>query len=272
MKINHPRRYLLLAATLVGLATIVHFGDDGVEVYIPRTLVHYKCHFPDGSYAETKERYKWLFYLEVFNAIPRMSANTSKYLDFTEKYVDAKGRTHQHVGIGEYGWDCIGIGKRNGRLFWTHGFENSTGQMVHFDPNFNAKGVIAPRWEDFPKGISHYLPKSLFHPDGDSGPPTENQKFLKKEHLYTGDGTYVLPIGNDNSLLFEQTLTALKHPTVPMGTVLYVYQSLSSDNGKTWSPPVITKDAKLFEIGKLITEQSWSAKPDIIVKHASLRP
>ncbi len=52
-----------------------------------------------------------------------------------------------------------------------------------------------------------------------------------------------------------------------MGTVLYVYQSLSSGNGKTWSPPVITKDAKLFEIGKLVTEQSWSAKPDVIVKN-----
>ena len=263
MKINHPRRYLLLAATIAGLATIVHFGDDGVEIYIPRTLVHYKCHFPDGSYTEYKKRYKWYFYLEALPVI----VNTRGNLDFNKKYVDAKGRTHQYVGTGESGSDCIGIGKRNGRLFWVYGFENSKGQMVHFDPYFNAKDVIAPRWEDFPNGLSHHHPKSLRYPDGDAGPPTENQKFLEKEHLYTGDGTYVLPIGNDTTYLFEQALTALKHPTVPMGTVLYVYQSLSSGNGKTWSPPVITKDAKLFEIGKLVTEQSWSAKPDVIVKN-----
>lgn len=262
MKIHHPRRYLLIAAGLFGLATIVHFGDDGVEVYIPRTLLHYKCHFPDGSYTEYQERYKWYFYLEALPVI----VNTRDDLDYKGKYVEANGKAHEYIGRGEHGSNCIGIGKRNGRLFSVHGFENTEGQLVDHSSRFNGKEGRG-HWEDFPQGLSHYLPKSLFHPDGDSGPPTENQKFLEKEHLYTGNGTYVLPIGNDNSLLFEQALTALEHPTVPFRTVLYVYQSLSTDNGKTWSPPVITKDAKLFEIGKLVTEQSWSAKPDVIVKN-----
>ena len=126
MKINHPRRYLLLAATIAGLATIVHFGDDGVEIYIPRTLVHYKCHFPDGSYTEYKKRYKWYFYLEALPVI----VNTRGNLDFNKKYVDAKGRTHQYVGTGESGSDCIGIGKRSYSLGTAAGIFQSVISLI----------------------------------------------------------------------------------------------------------------------------------------------
>ena len=37
--------------------------------------------------------------------------------------------------------------------------------------------------------------------------------------------------------------------------IAIVWQSQSTDNGKTWSKPIITKDAKLFVIGKSIKEQ-----------------
>lgn len=39
-----------------------------------------------------------------------------------------------------------------------------------------------------------------------------------------------------------------------------VWQTHSTDNGKTWSKPIITKDAKLFVIGKSIKEQPGVAK------------
>ena len=259
MKLNHPRRYLILAAAIAGIAAILHIGDDGVEVYIPRTLLHYKCHFPDGSYTEYKERYKWYFYLEALPVI----VNTRGNLDSISKYVDPQGKIDDE-GLASDNSDCIGIGKRNGRLFSRSGFENADGQWVAHSSRFNGTEGWG-RWEDFPKVLSRHLPKSLGQPFGEAGPPTENQEFLKNEYLSTGNGTYVLPLENDSTFLFEQALTAREHPGSPFRTILYVYQSLSTDNGKTWSPPVITKDAKLFEIGKLITEQSWSAKPEIIV-------
>lgn len=40
-----------------------------------------------------------------------------------------------------------------------------------------------------------------------------------------------------------------------------VLQSKSSDDGKTWSVPIVTEEASLFEIGKSWTEQSFRARP-----------
>lgn len=40
-----------------------------------------------------------------------------------------------------------------------------------------------------------------------------------------------------------------------------VWQSISTDEGKTWTDPIITKDAKIYELGKSILEQSFIARP-----------
>ena len=40
-----------------------------------------------------------------------------------------------------------------------------------------------------------------------------------------------------------------------------VYQSISTDDGKTWADPIITKEAKIYELGKSILEQSFIARP-----------
>ncbi|QAU34678.1 hypothetical protein [Janthinobacterium sp. 17J80-10] len=40
-----------------------------------------------------------------------------------------------------------------------------------------------------------------------------------------------------------------------------VYQAFSEDGGKTWSEPIVTTKAELFEIGKPWCEQSFLAKP-----------
>lgn len=43
--------------------------------------------------------------------------------------------------------------------------------------------------------------------------------------------------------------------------ILAVYQSASADKGKTWSRPVVTTKAEIFELGKSMEEQSFIAKP-----------
>jgi len=49
--------------------------------------------------------------------------------------------------------------------------------------------------------------------------------------------------------------------------IAIVWQSHSTDNGKTWNKPIITKDAKLFVIGKSIKEQPGVAKDKGTVKY-----
>ncbi len=76
---------------------------------------------------------------------------------------------------------------------------------------------------------------------------------------------YILPIGD--RMLFEQPLFNESLRKVINSVISYdivfaaVYQSFSTDNGKTWSDPIVTTDAKIFEIGKSWLEQSFIARP-----------
>jgi hypothetical protein len=221
---------------------------SAAEVYIPRTKVHFKCLFPDGSYTEYKEREKWYFY-----ATPIPHAQDRAYLDFEKKYVDTKRKSHKYIGTEDT--RCIGVGKRDGRIFFDNGFEDLRGNLVHFNGDRNTIGISAPDIKMFPKGIPTRVNQS-----------PEIRQFMQSEFLYANI-SYVIPLEQLDQLLFEEALTALEHPSVPYNTVQFVYQSISTDYGKTWSAPIITKDAKLFEIGRLLTEQSWSAKVKTIVKH-----
>jgi hypothetical protein len=240
------RLFILLTAMFGLLAAAFAKAAD---IYIPRTSEHFKCKFPDGSYTEYKKREKWYFYAEV---LPE--AKTYGSLDLSLNYIDTEGNTHHYVGTKNP--NCVGVGKRNGRVFWVGGFENLKGQFVHFDNDLNPAGLVAPRYQNTPKEISAIADQT-----------SDIHRFLNKEFLDDESRALILPLHNDHTLLFEQPLTAFKHPSIPSRTVLYVYQSISTDYGKTWSPPVITKDAKLFEIGRLLTEQSWSPKVEMIVRH-----
>jgi hypothetical protein len=223
------------------------------DLYIPRISAHYRCKFPDGSYTEFKETEQWYFWAEPIPHAQTRGASSS-----TMKYVDANGNTHPNVGTNNA--RCEGVGKRGGRLFFPGGFQNLKGQFVHFNEANQIKGVLSPLWQLMPKRI----------PTGDVDQSPDIRRVMEREFLYAQD-SLVIPFGDDQTLLYEQPLTALKHPSVSSRVVLYVYQSLSTDYGKTWSVPVITKEAKLFEIGRLLTEQSWSPKVETLVKHRSVR-
>lgn len=56
-------------------------------------------------------------------------------------------------------------------------------------------------------------------------------------------------------------------PTHENDAIIAVWQSHSIDGGKTWSKPIITKDAKLFVIGKSIKEQPGVAKDKGTLKY-----
>jgi len=65
-------------------------------------------------------------------------------------------------------------------------------------------------------------------------------------------------------LFYEIALSTYKDEngnSLPNGKIVAVYQSTSTDEGKTWSDPIITKDAKIYELGKSTLEQSFIARP-----------
>ena len=64
-----------------------------------------------------------------------------------------------------------------------------------------------------------------------------------------------------NRLVYEQPLS--KQTVRPDYKKAFdgVYQSFSTDNGKTWSDPVITTDALIFQMGKRWIDQCFVARP-----------
>lgn len=226
------------------------------DVYLPRTDVHLKCQFSDGSYTEYKRREKWMFYAEV---IPH--AQTYAGLDESWSYVDVAG--HRQQSVGPRAEHCQSVGKRNGRLFYDGGFENSGGKFVDYGSASRSQAV-APPWQKLPQAV----------PAAVADQTAVVREVMTREFLSGGYPAQIVPlnVSGDNELLFEQPLTAsYMHHAVPLGTVLFVYQSTSSDYGQSWSVPVITKDSKLFEIGRKVGEQSWSPKLNMIVVPRHLR-
>ena len=73
---------------------------------------------------------------------------------------------------------------------------------------------------------------------------------------------FILP--KNGKLFYEVALVTYKDENgirLPDGKIVAVYQSTSIDEGKTWTDPIITKDAKIYELGKSTYEQSFIARP-----------
>jgi hypothetical protein len=241
------RRNIIKICVLLILSQVIHPFDDRNLIYIARTEDYAKCGFPDGSYFEFKSRYKWLFYAEM---IPH--AQTMTYFDARYKYVDRYSRVQENIGFIGNGVNphsaCQLAGKIGEVAFSADAFQDNKG-----------------RWHQFVRTDEHGRITEIKKYPKKIATTSDNQEvvmreFLKKNYLFANSYSFIFPLdASANSLLFEQPLTAFNHPSLPSDTVLYVYQSTSSDSGKTWTNPVITAKAKLFEIGKETTKQSWSA-------------
>ncbi|MBI5926299.1 MAG: hypothetical protein HY836_11940 [Aquabacterium sp.] len=68
-------------------------------------------------------------------------------------------------------------------------------------------------------------------------------------------GNFVAPVGD--VLVSEQPIGDAKAKYV----VSAVYQSISRDGGKTWDAPVLTPHAYIFEIGRVMVDQSFVGRP-----------
>ncbi|MGP1664624.1 MAG: hypothetical protein ACTS5I_01655 [Rhodanobacter sp.] len=84
-----------------------------------------------------------------------------------------------------------------------------------------------------------------------------------------GSSVYLfgLILPKNGRLVYEQPLYKKLRRSVGDSGLRYdlifdaVYQSFSDDDGKTWSDPIVTTDAQIFEMDKSWLEQSFIAKP-----------
>ena len=245
MTLTALRRLLLTALVVFPCA-----GVCAAEPYLARTRAHIKCKFADGSYIEYKEREKWYFKTGL-----HPHAQTVAPLDSQLGYVDAEGRRHDDIGTSEL--DCLGSGKRDGRVFWRNGFEDTKNRMIKF--------VFPPAKPD------QIAIDTL--PSPSEAPHLRDRLAELKSHEFVHSlrTAMVVPL-DERQLLLEEPLTTLRHPDYPTNTVLYVLQSMSRDFGRTWTEPVVTNDAKLYEIGRTLKEQSWAPQLEVIVLDSSMRP
>lgn len=208
-----------------------------------------ECAVKGGGRFVLRAKYKWEPLAELIPADVR----TRDYDDggFRVRYVDVRGRRSAEApnGIGyrgglrdsNAGSYCRDVGFLRNHPVVGHNFLRADGTWFAMDGESWPKKLIlrdSPKEQKEPfrsqlasRILSPYV--SIFFPIG--------QHVVFEKSLVDDNPEHKRKDGNLN-------ITA-------------VFQSFSSDNGKTWSDPVITTDAKIFELGKALDEQSWVGYP-----------
>ena len=201
------------------------------------------CGFPDGSRFILTSDYDWYPTAKLF----RSAAEEMNRSWWGIKYKDAKGQRSNpsaavnYVGIDEKalrGACAKAGGIRNGLTMVGFSYLQSNGEWL-------SKKDFPWEQMDIPSADKD-MRESKF---GKAG-------FFDAPHLFG----LILPLRSDR-LVLEQPLFRSDRGYLYDKTFDGVYQSFSSDNGKTWSDPVITTDALIFQMGKRWIDQCFVARP-----------
>lgn len=119
--------------------------------------------------------------------------------------------------------------------------------FVHGYPVVNRSFLMTNgKWFDVTK-----VPTRL-EPEYSQQPPTLRAELRARSLVPANNFAFVVPIGE--RLVFEWPLTR-------RGRVEGVFKSESRDMGQTWTDPVISTDAEIYELGKYEEEQSFVGRP-----------
>ncbi|GAA5176006.1 hypothetical protein GCM10025771_09660 [Niveibacterium umoris] len=206
------------------------------------------CQLPDGTHVLFRSRYD-------YSLVPVPLVHASRESDrhsWDARYRDKKGKvTDTPVAVDYHGNRtrssleavCAHVGVLNGVVLGPHTFREADGRW------FSSEQLP---WELLDAGGVGFVPDRL---------PPEKRKQMDDAGIK--DATYyfafILPTGK--RLVYEQPLHRSREGFFREKTFDAVYQSFSDDHGKTWSPPVVTTDALIFELGKSWSQQSFLAKP-----------
>lgn len=234
------REFFVLAFGLLGSCACAASEDDGgLEPWLPRTMLQYRCVFNDGSYVEYKEVSKWYPHAEL---IP----HAQKYASWKEDtwYVDAQGRRHDiWISVDR---QCRGLGLQDARIFYINGYQDQGRRFLILGTSQTRYGKAVPvpevRIPDHPCAIRGQEPRLAELPEA---------KFL------ACNPAFLMRDAPDGRIVAESPVITLgKGSPWPYNTVRYVFRSIY-DKG-AWGPVELSTTGMIFEIGKTQAEQSWA--------------
>lgn len=206
-----------------------------------------ECGLPDGSKFVLRSEYNW-------NWIPLPAIHSSRVTNrgsWVSQYVDASGKkslpkvTVHYSGIANpdaLRGACAGFGMLNGV---------SLAGFTHLQKNGSWFSLADFQWGKLRLDFTDKL---------ETRNPTL-QSMMDSAGIKVGIWRFAHTLPVDGRLVFEQLLSRADRGYIHDFRIDAVYQSFSTDNGKTWSDPIITTDAKILEIGKPWSRQSFIARP-----------
>ena len=241
---THPPPYQPRKTTLVFLAIFAVLLVIPFFPSIHRSDVLI-CGFPDGSRFILTSDYDWYPTAKLF----RSAAEEMNRKGWDIKHENAKFLRSDPPSYVHYSGDqpnelrsvCTQAGGvRNGVVMVGHSFLQQSGEWLP---------IKDFPWEQMRIPDDKEMHESKF---GKAG-------FLVAPYLFA----LIMPL-NDGRLIFEHPLEKSRPTTDRYYYEMRfdgVYQSFSSDNGKTWSDPIITTDALIFQMGKRWIDQCFVARP-----------
>jgi hypothetical protein len=91
--------------------------------------------------------------------------------------------------------------------------------------------------------------------------PPEVQKKMDGAGIKSATDNFGYVFPKRGRLIYEQPLSRAIDGYSYDRIIDAVYQSFSNDGGKTWSEPIVSSKAEIFEIGKSRLQQSFRARP-----------
>jgi hypothetical protein len=200
------------------------------------------CAVPDGSKFVLRSEYNW-------NPVPLPvyhHSRESKRTGWGFTYVDRNGRHSNLNGSANF-------------------YGTKTLELEHACANVGMKsGVpLAPftfRREDGSWDPISSFPMAELNVEPSQG-SEETRRRMEHNGIQWAAYNYGLILAQGRRLIYEKPLYRSKQGTeytIPFAAVL---QSISEDGGKTWSAPIDTENAQIFDIGKGWIEQSFRARP-----------
>jgi hypothetical protein len=198
-----------------------------------------ECGLSDGSKFVLRAKYDWYPVAKLIPADVAERLNQEPYdVEFVNKNGKTSGRApaaidHSNFEMSSLERACSKMGLLHERSIVARTFLRDDGT-----------------W--FPLEL---FPQKLYLSAARSEQPEKIRNELKKMNGIPTSHAFVYP---------ERGRLVYEHPIEQFGAsfkVIAVYKSISTDMGKTWSDPVITTDAEIFELGKTILEQSFIARP-----------
>lgn len=198
-----------------------------------------ECLLPDGSTIELKSRYLWI----PVNLNP-MSSKTRERNDPFHITIKLKGHFRAIESVGELGGITLQTVDQGRKLCEDFGaFQNNI-----YTPY---ETIRLKDHKSFP--IADHRPNTI---PAIKSLRTKEDAAILTENAVEASNDNVIKIRADGTWVNEQALYTLDFKTIKA-----VFKSESTDEGKTWTPGIISTAPEIFELSKPLREQTFIARP-----------